>query len=351
MSSLKRLLHEGGHSQELTYIGSQSPGMNELIDIFEKEVTCTYRGETYRVRDNGAIFRCARTGKRKRPKDEQWTFGNVNKANGYLRFVSEAVHRIVATAFHGTLPSERHVVDHIDTNRQNNRPENLRWLTRLENILLNHITQARIIYLYGSIDNFLADPSRPINGSLTPNYDWMRTVTKAEAENTRNNLLKMGKTKTLSRGGAIGEWVYAKLYSSQLEVRKEEESIPSLTKNVVQKIWKTPSKFPLCPPEKKEHALLEYHRNLIKGKVFVRDKHKQSTVVDAEIAEETGELFIIGNNPKGIKKWSLVKVFIEDQKFVHESRGTYFRLDGAEKEFTLALGKVWDGGETFDELI
>ncbi|WP_294143305.1 HNH endonuclease signature motif containing protein [uncultured Sanguibacteroides sp.] len=33
-----------------------------------------------------------------------------------------------------------YVVDHIDTNRQNNRIENLRWLTKLENVLLNPIS-------------------------------------------------------------------------------------------------------------------------------------------------------------------------------------------------------------------
>ena len=50
----------------------------------------------------------------------------------------------MATAFHGEPPTKEHVVDHIDTNKQNNRPENLRWVTRLENILLNPITAKRI---------------------------------------------------------------------------------------------------------------------------------------------------------------------------------------------------------------
>ena len=107
------------------------------LDCFGREVTCTYRGETYRVRDNGAVFRLCRNDARIRPLDEKWTFGRVNKKRGYTLLSSVPVHRIVATAFHGPQPSKNHVVDHIDTNRQNNRPENLRWVTRLENILFN----------------------------------------------------------------------------------------------------------------------------------------------------------------------------------------------------------------------
>ena len=81
------------------------------------------------------------------------------------------VHRIIATAFHGEPPTKGHVVDHIDTNRRNNRPQNLRWVTRLENILLNPISAKRVEYLYGSIEEFLADPRNPKNDSLTPDFE------------------------------------------------------------------------------------------------------------------------------------------------------------------------------------
>ena len=128
------------------------------LDRFDREVTCTYRDETYRVRDNGAVFRRRRDHARLRPLDEKWTFGRVNKKRGYTHVASIPVHRIVATAFHGQQPSKDHVVDHIDTNRRNNRPENLSWVTKLENILLNPITRRRIEIAYGSIENFLAKP-------------------------------------------------------------------------------------------------------------------------------------------------------------------------------------------------
>jgi hypothetical protein len=43
------------------------------------------------------------------------------------------VHRMVAAAFHG-VPVERLDVNHIDGDRLNNRPENLEWCTRAENM-------------------------------------------------------------------------------------------------------------------------------------------------------------------------------------------------------------------------
>ena len=73
------------------------------IDVgnFEKEVTCTFKGETYSVRDNGAVLRHKREGARKRPLDEKWTFGKPSEQRGYMYISSITVHQIVATAFHG----------------------------------------------------------------------------------------------------------------------------------------------------------------------------------------------------------------------------------------------------------
>lgn len=46
---------------------------------------------------------------------------------------TKLVHRLVLTAFEGC-PDENLLVDHIDTNRQNNKLENLRWVTHRENM-------------------------------------------------------------------------------------------------------------------------------------------------------------------------------------------------------------------------
>lgn len=109
------------------------------IGVYNEQKECTYKGETYSVRDNGAVCRHPREEKQLRRLDGVWTFGTPDE-RGYLFISGVQVHRIVATAFYGEAPSPDYVVDHIDTNRKNNRPENLRWVTRLENILLNPAT-------------------------------------------------------------------------------------------------------------------------------------------------------------------------------------------------------------------
>lgn len=178
---------------------------------YSREVECEYKGERYRVRDNGAILRLPREGKPKRPKDNIWTFGEKID-RGYAKFCSESVHRIVAVAFLGEPPTKQHVVDHMDTNRQNNRPENLRWLTKLENILLNPITKAKIEYLCGSVESFLADPSQ-LRGheSDDSNFTWMRAVTAEEASNTLANwerLLNKTRPENKTNSKAIEEWIF-----------------------------------------------------------------------------------------------------------------------------------------------
>ena len=45
----------------------------------------------------------------------------------------ETVHKLVALAFHGPRPSPAHEVAHGDNDVSNNRPDNIRWATVLEN--------------------------------------------------------------------------------------------------------------------------------------------------------------------------------------------------------------------------
>lgn len=181
----------------------------ELIDEYTQEIECEYKGERYKVRDNGAVFRLSKEGKKPRKLDNTWTFGSFN-AKGYRLIAGHIVHIIVATAFHGPKDSSVYVVDHIDTNRANNRPENLRWLTRLENELLNEITRKKIEYICGSIESFLEDPSQLRKSQVyDSNFSWMREVTKEEAEITLKNWKKLIENPRPKQStGKIGEWIY-----------------------------------------------------------------------------------------------------------------------------------------------
>lgn len=204
-----------------------------MINDFEKEIECTYKGETYSVRDNGAVLRHPRIGSKPRPTDNIWTFGKYNVKTGYAEIAGERVHRIVATAFHGSAPSPQYVVDHIDTNRRNNRPENLRWITKLENILLNPITAKKIIFLCGSIEEFLSDPSKLRQNGIDRDFEWMRAVSKEEAAICLERMLSWAKSDKPSSGGSLGEWIYRRgLPKMSAESSNTSITIPNEAKNI-----------------------------------------------------------------------------------------------------------------------
>ncbi len=61
------------------------------IDDFKQKVECIYKDERYSVRDNGAVLRHSREGKKPRPTDCQWTFGKPNDKTGYMEIGSARV--------------------------------------------------------------------------------------------------------------------------------------------------------------------------------------------------------------------------------------------------------------------
>ena len=189
---------------------------------YEREVECEYKGEKYSVRDNGTVLRHKPEGKKARPMDNVWTYGKYNKT-GYAEIAGERVHRIVATAFLGPAPTPQHVVDHKDTNRKNNRPENLRWLSKLENALLNPITLRRIEIVCGSVEEFLKDPSKLRANSVDRNFEWMRAVSKEEGAICLEHLQEWAQSDKKVSGGRIGEWIY-KRNALEKEINEEESS-------------------------------------------------------------------------------------------------------------------------------
>ena len=336
-----------------TFVTTDHPSktMKDQIDIFEKESECDYKGEHYSVRDNGAVMRHPKNGHRPRPLDNIWTFGKKNEKKGYMFLGSALVHQIVATAFYGPPESSTMVVDHKDTNKCNNRAENLRWLTRLENALNNPITRRRIIICCGSISAFIDNPALLREDPSDPNTKWMRTVTKEEAERCRKHLELWAAEDKMPVGKGLGEWIYSKpVPQTPDKDEKAFECKDSLTPGAKQRNWKIPTEFPLCPSlPVADNPLKVYLANLKSGAVFTKTERYQSLIHKADISEDGNTLAVISSQPDGVKPFALTTITFEDGCYIHTSGHTYFSEEGATKYYTLALGREWTGGDVFDD--
>lgn len=335
-----------------------------MIDIneFKEERACVYKGEEYLVRDNGAVFRKARLNKRKRKWDEIWIFGKKNH-RGYLEIDSEQVHRIVAIAFHGEPPMSGYIVEHIDTNRQNNRPSNLHWISKLENALKNEFTRRKIEYLTGvSIYEFLENPSEFSDALKDTDFSWMRLVTEEETQICLDNLKKLGerkKTFGTQPHGKMGAWIYERrdLDYKRRELKEDylhniammkSNITDSLTPTAKQLDWNTPTQFVCCPIEIDSDPIECYLKNLSKAKIFFKNKYGEANIIKYA-SSNNKEIFVINTMPSGCKNYAVAKITYENGYYLHTSLGSFFEEIGAEKCFVLAQGLEWAGEESFDD--
>ncbi len=270
--------------------------MSVSVNDFYQEVKCGYKEELYSVRDNGAVLRHTSKGKRARPKDNNWTFGKLNIKTGYLEIASVRIHRIVATAFHGQPTTKEHVVDHIDTNKQNNRPDNLRWVTKLENILLNPITARRIEIVCGSVEAFLTDPSKFRDKFPEPNYEWMCSVSREEAQTSKERLLAWAKSDKPLQGGSLSKWIFSREKSEKISGSRPNY-ILSKTPNAAQRIDFTyedkPNEYPSTPQMFEDDPLKAYHERLTQGATFFRNHNGEYVVAKSEFSKDKRSLFVL----------------------------------------------------------
>lgn len=95
------------------------------VDDYNEVKDCIYKDEHYSARDNGAVMRHPREGKRIRKDDNVWTFGKPNDKTGYRRLQAKefiVLWRLLSLAIR--------------------RPTNM-WLTTL--ILTDEITDQKIL--------------------------------------------------------------------------------------------------------------------------------------------------------------------------------------------------------------
>ena len=331
--------------------------MDDLLNTFQEVRECDYKGEHYSVRDNGAIMRHPKPGKNPRPMDNVWTFGKRDDKTAYMLWGAHRVHIIVAYAFLGERDSSVYVVDHIDTNRCNNRVENLRWFTRLENALNNPITRKRIEWLCGGdIQKFIDDPScLRTEDPKARDLSWMRTVTPEEAKTAMSNLMRWAK-KTPVRNpetDATGtnvqkkdpEWMFKKRTMWQQREAHHNYPDPHIAYCIgveqqcaypewaIQYNWDPPTSFPLCPASFSENAIDEYANALSKGAVFSENKNGKSTIIDFRKDPHRGG-FVVLLETNDHRPFVVIRVMATDASIVHENyAGIYKTLEEAQNRF------------------
>lgn len=333
--------------------------MNKVgVDDFEREMNCIYDDEVYSVRDNGAVLRHPRPGKRLRPNDNKWTFGKDNKANPYLHISNVRIHRIVATAFHGEPPDPKYVVDHVDSNCRNNRPENLRWLTRLENSLSNPVTRKKIEYLCGSIEAFLENPSMLNDLQGDPNFKWMRAVTPEEAANCKvrmslwTNLDNKPKISagSINQKSTFEEKVFRPIQKWEVGLDREPGLELASTPWCAHYMWSEGDYFPCCPQDAGSDFLVDYYRNLKVGAVLAYSEHGEFstklTVLKSVILEEKASILVL--TEKMDSKWVIVGIELDEKSrhFIHFILGSYGSDNEADKAFSSKNGLTdyWSEG-------
>lgn len=358
-----------------------------LLEVFDREMQCEYKDRQYLARDNGSILRLPKPDSRLSKWDNVWTFGTKDERTGYMILTGNIrVHQVVATAFHGAPEDPNLVIDHIDTNRCNNRPENLRWLTRLENALNNDVTRKKIIFLCGSIEAFIENPAIIRTKTLSPDVSWMRTVTKEEAAVCKKHIEEWAAkdSQTQSTGKGIGYWIFSDISEEEKQEAREwngghlipvmpsykswaersaeieaetyrhyEEKLAlkdSLTIGAKQLKWKTPSEFLLCPGINQDHTLSSYIQNLEPGMLFSQTSFgKGGKVLEAGYNQKDNAIYVLTVNDESMKPWAICKITLQDGFFIHENLGSFFQENGGKKRFTLLMGREWTGGDVFDD--
>ena len=326
------------------------------VNDFIQEKKCFYKGEHYSVRDNGAIFRHPKEGKPARLNDNHWTFGKENSSNAYLFISGVQIHRIVATAFHGEPPDPKYVVDHKDSNRKNNRPDNLRWLSRLENALKNPTTRKKIIYQCGSIEAFLENPSMLRNIGGNPNFNWMRTVTQEEAQNCKmrmdiwanSDTTPERSTGAVNRENSFAERVYQPLNKWEAGLSGEPGLDFALTPWCGQYMWGADVYFPCCPQNFRSDPLNEYYQNLKVGAVFAYnddDIFPKLKVFKSEIIKDKSSILVMCE--RADCNWAIVGIMLNEKShFIHFYLSSHSKKSEADNAFSIKKGlkNFWSDG-------
>lgn len=317
------------------------------IEHYQQEKVCVYEGERYSVRDNGAVLRHPKPAGRVRAADNKWTFGKESSTHPYLCVSGVRVHRIVATAFHGEPQDPHYVVDHIDTNCRNNRPENLRWLSRLENVLKNPITRRRVEFLCGSIEAFLDNPALLRDASGNPNFEWMRTVTPEEARNCKARIdiwassgpSKNAMDRIRDRKQKNFNQMFQPLQKWEAGLAGEPGLDFAMTPRSAQYMWNSAIHFPCCPLSTGTDPLSDYIENLAPGVTLAYSDAPEIctelTVHRFERLQTKEAVLVLCKQAEA--GWTIVGIEVSEKlaHFIHFNLGSYSIESEADDAFAV----------------
>lgn len=291
-----------------------------------EERECIYKGRKYLVRDNGAVMRLSNPTGRKTKNDDTWTFGAKDNA-GYLTIGGIRVHLIVAAAYLGEKPDPALVVDHKDTIKVNNRPSNLHYVTRFENLVENPLTRKKLEHAVGLPIEKILENLEVLHGlKLPPNLTWVKTVSQEEANAMR---MKMECKASIPVDFSKGSRSYTD-YAIQADG------------------WFPRGFFPCCP-QHENSSLQEYADNLSKGATIFYHQYRDYTVVDFGISADGKTLAVKCMDYESVKQNILISINYSDKRWFIHKCDSFFSEEGLEKYYTIALGQEWKGGNVMDD--
>lgn len=86
----------------------------------------------------------------------------------------------------------------------------------------------------------------------------------------------------------------------------------------------------------------------MRERTFCQNTLYHSEVVKAELSIDKNHIAVL-TTASGVTHFALTEIRCEDGFFIHKSIRTFFSEEGAEKYYTLSLGKEWTGGDVFED--
>ncbi len=300
---------------------------------FTIEKQCIFNGRRYKARDNGSVMRLSEKGKRKTVNDDIWTFGKTDSA-GYPAIAGVRIHLIIAEAFLGTKP-EGLVIDHKDTIKVNNRPSNLHYVTRFENVANNQYTRQKLEHVTGmKLEEILDNPDILHSLKLPKNWSWLTAgISEKEVENMRRHIVEQANKPVKNKSIYI----------------EDNKTSNSKTAYAIQADGWFPAGFFPCCPQHENSSLEEYMENIIIGEpIFYHDGHEYITEA-YELSEDKKIIAVKAKDNKAVKENILVTITYDSNYWFIHKCDRFFSEEGLEKYYSLALGREWLGGDTLDD--